>query len=110
MKKIQHTLERTPALKKMILLIATLIVILLCTFALSTLMTAKHANAAQRVTEVTYQSIRISSGDSLWSIARKYRGLENTAEFVEDLKTLNSLSSDRIEAGSYLLVPVTQML
>ena len=110
MRNIQHTLESRPVLKRMILLVGTLIVILLCTFALSTVATAKHTQAAQRGTQTAYESIRISGGDSLWSIAQEYHGLENTADFVEELKVLNNLSSDHIEAGSYLLVPVTSVL
>ena len=110
MRTIQHTLESRPVLKRMILLVGALIVILLCTFALSTLATAKHTQAAQRGTQTTYESIRISGGDSLWSIAQEYRGLENTADFVEELKVLNNLSSDRIQTGSYILVPVTSVL
>ena len=110
MKNIQHTLERKPVLKRMMLLVGTLIVILLCTFALSTLATAKHTQAAQRGTQTTYESIRIAGGDSLWRIAQQYHGIEETADFVEELKVLNNLSSDRIQAGSYLLVPVTSVM
>ena len=110
MKNIQHTLERKPVLKRMMLLVGTLIVILLCTFALSTLATAKHTQAAQRGTQTTYESILIAGGDSLWSIAQQYHGIEETADFVEELKVLNNLSSDRIQAGSYLLVPVTSVM
>lgn len=110
MRNIQHTLESRPVLKRMILLLGALIVILLCTFALSTVATAKHTQAAQRGTQTAYESIRISGGDSLWSIAQEYHGLENTADFVEELKVLNNLSSDRIQTGSYILVPVTSVL
>ncbi|MGN0344244.1 MAG: LysM peptidoglycan-binding domain-containing protein [Lachnospiraceae bacterium] len=110
MRNIQHTLESRPVIKRMILLVGTLIVILLCTFALSTIATAKHTQAAQRGTQTTYVSIRIAGGDSLWSIAQEYRGIEETADFVEELKILNNLSSDRIQAGSYILVPVTSVL
>ena len=110
MKNIQHTLERKPVLKRMMLLVGTLIVILLCTFALSTLATAKHTQAAQRGTQITYESIRIAGGDSLWSIAQQYHGLEETDDFVEELRVLNNLSSDQIQAGSYLLVPVTSVM
>ena len=110
MRAIQHTLESRPVLKRMILLVGVLIVILLCTFALSTVATVKHTQAAQRNTQTTYVSIRISGGDSLWSIAQEYGGIENTADFVEDLKVLNNLSTDRIQTGSYILVPVTSVL
>ena len=110
MRNIQHTLESRPVLKRMILLVGALIVILLCTFALSTVATAKHTQAAQRGTQTAYESIRISGGDSLWSIAQEYHGLENTADFVKELKVLNNLSSDRIQTGSYILVTVTSVL
>ena len=110
MRNMQQTLESRPVLKRMILIVVILIVILLCTFALSTLVTAKHTQAAQRNTQITYESIRINGGDSLWSIAQEYHGIESTEDFVEELKVLNDLSSDRIQAGSYILVPVTSVL
>lgn len=99
--------RKAEPLRRMLLLVGTLIVILLCTFAVSTTVNAKHTQAAQRSTQTTYKSIRISGNDSLWSIAQDYRGIENTADFVEELRILNSLSSDRIQTGSYLLVPVS---
>ena len=99
--------HKAEPLRRMLLLVGTLIVILLCTFAVNTTVNAKHTQAAQRSTQTTYKSIRISGSDSLWSIAQEYRGVENTDDFVEELKTLNSLSSDRIQTGSYLLVPVS---
>lgn len=110
MRNIQYSLECKSVLKRMILIVAVLTVILLCTFSLSTVVTAKHTQAAQRNTQTTYESIRIAGGDSLWSIAQEYRGVEDTSDFVEELKVLNNLSSDHIEAGSYLLVPVTSVL
>lgn len=101
--------RKAEPLRRMLLLVGTLIVILLCTFAVSMTVNAKHTQAAQRSTRTTYQSVRISGGDSLWSIAQEYHGVENTADFVEELKILNSLSSDRIQTGAYLLVPVTSV-
>ena len=56
-----------------------------------------------------YQSIRIESGDSLWSIAEAYHEEENlsTADYMEKLAELNHLKKDAsIHAGQYLLVPV----
>ena len=110
MRNLANILKSRPVLKRIILLNMALIVILFCTFALSAISTAKHTQAAQRNTQTTYESVRISGGDSLWSIAQEYRGIENTADFVEELKDLNNLSSDRIQTGSYILVPVTSVL
>ena len=91
---------RTPFIKRMVFLAGILIVILLVVFALNTLATAKRARAAQIETHTTYECVLISCGDSLWSIAQKYRGSKDIAVFVEELKVLNGLSSDRIQAGS----------
>ncbi len=110
MRTIEHTIFNHAILKRLRVVIVMLGIILLCTFLLNTMVTAKHTNAAARDTYTTYQSIRISSGDSLWSIAQEYRGVEDTQEFVEDLMVLNNLSSDRINSGSYILVPVTSVL
>ncbi len=53
-----------------------------------------------------YTSIQIQDGDSLWSIAEKYRthSGKSSAEYVFDLKKMNSLSDDTIHAGHYLTV------
>ena len=110
MKKIQRTLEHSIVLRRVFLLVGTLTVLLICTLILSAFITAKHAQAAQRNTRITYESIRINGGDSLWSIAQEYHGTKDTADFVEELRVLNNLSSDRIQSGSYILVPVTSVL
>lgn len=107
---LRNAMESRAVLKRMLLLVAALIVILLCTFALSTLGYAGHTQAAQRDTQTVYESIRIAGGDSLWSISEKYRGARETADFVAELKQLNNLSSDRIQTGSYIIIPVSSAL
>ena len=110
MSNLATILKSRPVLKRIILLNMGLIVILFCTIAFSAISTAKHTQAAQRNTQTTYESVRISGGDSLWSIAQEYRGIEPTEDFVEELMVINNLSSDRIQSGSYILVPVTSVL
>lgn len=53
-----------------------------------------------------YTSIQIQDGDSLWSIAETYRthSGKSAAEYVRDLKEMNSLSGDTIHAGHYLTI------
>ena len=101
---------KTPFFIKFICLSGFRIVLLLCIFALSTLAKAKRTRAAQIERLTAYESVYISSGDSLWSIAQQYRGNQDTAVFVENLKMLNGLSSDHIQEGYYILVPVTTTL
>ena len=110
MRRVAYIFEHSVMIKRMFLLLSVLCMILISTMILSTIVTAKHTQAAQRETVTAYESICITSGDSLWSIAQQYRGTEDTAIYVETLKQLNGLSNDRIQVGSYILVPVTSVL
>lgn len=55
-----------------------------------------------------YKSVEIAKGDTLWSIASDnfdsahYRDIN---EYVSEVKKLNTLSSDEIVAGRYVIVP-----
>ena len=53
-----------------------------------------------------YTSIQIQQGDSLWSIAGKYK--ENSGltveQYVKELKNINGLKEDTIHSGHYLTV------
>ena len=105
MRAIRRTLHM-PHMKKTMLLSGFLAVLLMGAFLLNTLTTARHAHAARIETRTAYESVYISDGDTLWSIAQKYRGSKSTAAFVEDIMILNGLSTDQIRAGYYLVVPV----
>ena len=55
-----------------------------------------------------FRSIEISSGDTLWSIAEDNmdaRYYKHTADYVAEVKRMNSLDTDQIIAGSYLIIP-----
>lgn len=92
------------------ILLATLISILLASFFISSSLKPNKAQAAQRATQTSYESIRIQEGDSLWNIAEEYCGTESVTSYVSELKELNNISSDTIHSGSYLLIPVTTTL
>lgn len=85
-------------------------VILAAVFAFSTVTSAGHTQAAQRSTVMTYESVRISGGDTLWSIAQEYHGITDMSDFVDEIKALNGLSSDSIHSGAYLIIPVEVVL
>jgi hypothetical protein len=59
--------------------------------------------------DVSYQSIEIAEGESLWSVAESYKGVgEKTSSFVKKVAALNGICADaKLSAGSYLLVPVS---
>jgi len=54
-----------------------------------------------------YQQVVIKSGDTLWNIAADHMTEEYSSvnEYVDDIISVNKLSSDNIHAGEYLIVP-----
>lgn len=69
---------------------------------------AKASNAYEEV--VYYKSIRISEGDTLWTIADEYMGnkFEDKQSYIEEVRRLNHLNGDTIHTGSYLMIPYTE--
>lgn len=59
-----------------------------------------------RTEEKYYKSIELSYGDTLWEIAEEYMddSYDSIYEYIEELKTINGLTSERIHAGRYLTV------
>ncbi len=58
---------------------------------------------------VSYQSVMIGNGDSLWSIAAEQTAHIpelNCKDYVSEMKTINGLKSDDIRYGDYLIIPV----
>lgn len=58
--------------------------------------------------ELSFKSVPITSKDTLWSIAsenytEEYGSIKN---YIKEIKRCNSLTSDTINAGSSLIVPV----
>lgn len=58
--------------------------------------------------EVSFKSIRISTNDTLWSIAKEnysadYGTLE---EYIQEIMRCNALTSDEINAGSSIIIPI----
>lgn len=56
--------------------------------------------------EKCYKSILIEYGDTLWDIAKEYYDSSSytISEYVEELKSINSLECDDIQSGSYIIV------
>lgn len=54
-----------------------------------------------------YTSIRIESGDTLWSIADKYVSDFNLTkeDYIKEICQLNHISEDDIHAGAYIIIP-----
>lgn len=57
---------------------------------------------------VAYESVCISHGDSLWTIAEANLDQPTDAQiqaYVDEITKLNHLSSNTIHAGNYILIP-----
>ena len=76
-------------------------------FVLATsVFSARHAAYAKSVSNVTYETIRVQSGDSLWSLAEEYpiEGL-STQETSDMIRNVNHLEHGSLAAGAHLKVP-----
>ena len=53
-----------------------------------------------------YKSIEVQKGDCLWTIAEEYKddSFDSVDSYIEYLKELNRLDSDRIDEGRFLVV------
>ena len=76
-------------------------------FVLATsVFSARHAAYAESVSNVTYETIRVQSGDSLWSLAEEYP-IEclSTQETSDMIRNVNHLEHGSLAAGAHLKVP-----
>lgn len=58
--------------------------------------------------EISFKSVRISSNDTLWSIAKENYSAEygTLEEYIQEIMRCNSLTSADIHAGSSIIVPI----
>lgn len=76
-------------------------------FVLATsVFSARHAAYAESVSNVTYETVRVQPGDSLWSLAEEYpiEGL-STQETSDMIRNVNHLEHGSLAAGAHLKVP-----
>lgn len=87
--------------------IAALAVALTLFFVLATsIFSARHVAYAESVSNVTYETVRVQSGDSLWSLAQEHpiEGL-STQETSDMIRNVNHLEHGSLDAGVHLKVP-----
>ena len=92
--------------RKILPVIVVTILILLCLLFTG----VSNVRASETgIGRVTYESVRIEAGDSLWSLCERYGAddPEGTAAFMKKVASLNQIGQDaKIHAGNYLLIPV----
>ena len=68
--------------------------------------------AEENLSDLQYKIVEIQEGDSLWSIAKENMnpGFHDVNEYIEEVMVCNQLSSDKIYAGSYLMIPYYEVI
>lgn len=86
---------------------AGVLLIAVCCFFFNTFFVSAHGNQAEEPVSFTYyKSIVIQPGDTLWDIAEENMtsDCQSVEQYIDTLKTLNSLESDEIHAGENLMI------
>ena len=101
MKRTAHKKRRNPVtflLSGMIIIIS----VFLLSGAFLVMAEESESDSGRRY----YKSIQIQSSDTLWNIAEDYMTDEydSVDEYIRDLKEINTLNSDFIQSGQYLIV------
>ena len=105
---LKNKIRRQREMKKnFLILVMTVCLIITCSISLS----GFRSNAKDDTTEVSYKyykSIAVAGNDTLWSIAEEYMDEEHydsITDYIEEVKSMNSLTNDTIHYGEYLIIP-----
>lgn len=58
--------------------------------------------------DTTYENIEVKHGDTLWTLAEKYRGNISHNDWIAKVKGENNLNNETIIAGQKLNVPISR--
>jgi multisubunit Na+/H+ antiporter MnhC subunit len=103
----QHAVAApTPVALKVSTIVAVAVALALFFVLATSVFSARHAAYAESVSNVTYETIRVQPGDSLWSLAEEYpiEGL-SAQETSDMIRNVNHLEHGSLAAGAYLKVP-----
>ena len=105
--RAQHTvMTAAPVALKASTIVAVAVAFTLFFVLATSVFSARHAAYANSVANVTYETVRVQSGDSLWSIAQEHPidGL-STQETSDMIRSVNHLDRGSLDAGAVLKVP-----
>lgn len=87
---------------------AIIILMILLAVVQSRFFSTSHAQAAMDESRIRYLSVPIVAKDTLSDIALEYYSDEfgSMDQYISRIKEYNSLTSDAIYAGNYLIIPV----
>ena len=95
-----------PAALKVSTIVALAVALTLFFVLATSIFSARHAAYAESVSNVTYETVRVQPGDSLWSLAQEHpiEGL-STQETSDMIRSVNHLERGSLDAGAHLKVP-----
>ena len=105
--RAQHTaVSSAPVALKASTVVAIAVAFTLFFVLATSVFSARHAAYADSVANVTYETVRVQSGDSLWSLAQEHPidGL-STQETSDMIRSVNHLDRGSLDAGAVLKVP-----
>lgn len=88
-------------------IIVTAALVLTVSFLFGNIFVFAKSDQTQMISYKYFTSVKIQSGDTLWDLAQTYYSneYESLTDYIEDVKKINSLTSDSIHAGKYLMIP-----
>lgn len=102
----QIRMEKVAKAKFHIFIICAICLISIMLISFSLLTFAKEDKTSNM--PLSYKSIEITSGDTLWDIAEEYNydPLQSTKEMMNEIISLNQLKNETIIEGQYILIPI----
>ncbi|HEX5088818.1 MAG TPA: LysM peptidoglycan-binding domain-containing protein [Nocardioides sp.] len=86
--------------------VVVVVTLLLAAFAVGVFVTAAGSVATQRPgTPEPTRIVQVGSGDTLWGIASELADGGDVRSMIEEIKQLNALDSNDLQAGQRLVVP-----
>ena len=107
-KALNNRLRRQKEVQRNIILLISTIILIIVVSILFMSFSIEANDLQHEPTYKYYKSIEVSKGDTLWSIAKANidsAHYKNTYEYINEIKKMNSLTSDNIISGNYIIVP-----
>lgn len=92
-------------MRKYLMMLVIFVMVLSCFFG-KTLVMASFSEEPSIEYNRYYTDIEVEKGDTLWSIAKTYNRNSNMEirDYIKEVKMINSMGSDRIEAGESITI------
>lgn len=100
-------IQRYKVKRLIILCIASICLIFVACTIFGNLLSFAHGSPEEDPVDFKYyKSIQIQPGDNLWDIASLYitEDYDSVSSYIEEIKEINSLSTDELHAGEYLVI------